>query len=127
MRTRKAKAVARRRAGMGSPSFEGRDPLPLAEVATPFDLYQRFAAAGATFVRSHTLGECSVLVTREHGLWHLSIAHPQRYPTWDEIAEARYRLLPGDVTAALILPPKGQYINFHKNCFQVLEIKGGQA
>ena len=55
-------------------------------------------------------------------LWHLSISHPHRYPTWDEIADARYELIPDDVTMALLLPPPGRYINTHDTCFHLWQI-----
>lgn len=41
-----------------------------------------------------------------HG-WHLSISHPSRYPTWDEIRDARYDLVPDGCTLAMLLPPRG--------------------
>ena len=43
--------------------------------------------------------------------WHLSISAPGRYPTWDEIAHARYSLLPADKHFAMVLPPEDQYVN----------------
>lgn len=80
------------------------------------------------------LGSCSVLVSqhaiKERGIirsrWHLSIAHQTRYPTWDEIRSARYQLLPGEVTMAMLLPPKDQYVNLHNNCFHLHEIDNEQ-
>lgn len=42
---------------------------------------------------------------------HLSVSAPGRYPTWDEIAHARYGLLPADKTFALPLPPPDEYVN----------------
>lgn len=58
--------------------------------------------------------------------WHLSIAHTglggpdsSRYPTWDEVHEARYKFLPGNITVAMLLPPKSQYVNVHQNCFHL--------
>jgi len=66
-----------------------------------------------------------VIVTREFGNWHLSIAHPLRYPTWDEIAEARYRILPDGVTMALLLPPRAEYVNVNPNCFQLFQVDPG--
>lgn len=53
--------------------------------------------------------------------WHLSISHPHRYPTWDEIRRARYDLLPDDITMAMLLPPKSEYVNVHPNCFHLHE------
>lgn len=57
------------------------------------------------------------------GSHHLSISHRYRYPTWDEIYQARYDLLPDDVTFAIFLPRKSQYVNIHPNCFHLYEVK----
>lgn len=64
----------------------------------------------------------TVMVAQEDSRWHLSISHPLRYPRWDEIKEARYDLVPNDVTMAMILPPQEQYVNVHPNCFHLHEI-----
>jgi hypothetical protein len=66
---------------------------------------------------------CSVLVAVESGRWHLSIAHPDRYPTWDEIREARYALVPNHVTMAMLLPPRQEYVNIHPHCFHLWEVR----
>lgn len=66
-------------------------------------------------------GECSVIVGLEAG-WHLSIAHPKRNPTYDEIKEARYKFLPDDVHMAMIFPPRREFINVHSHCFHLWEI-----
>lgn len=55
--------------------------------------------------RAFRFGECLVIVGHSRDGWHLSISHPHRYPTWDEIKAARYALTPQNVTMALILPP----------------------
>lgn len=72
----------------------------------------------------YELSECSILVSPplddSYG-WHMSIAHHKRYPTWDEIAKARYELLPQDRTYVMVLPKPDDYINVHNFCFQVWE------
>lgn len=55
-------------------------------------------------------------------LWHMSIAHIDRYPTWDEIADARYRLCPEEITMAMLLPPPGEYVNEHPHCFHLWQV-----
>lgn len=66
----------------------------------------------------------TILVGQEPGVgWHLSISHPKRYPTWDEISEARYKLVPNEVTMAMFLPPREQFVNVHKNCFHLFQTK----
>lgn len=60
---------------------------------------------------------------------HLSISHrtngkkpkPGRYPTWDEIADARYKLLPLDVHFAMVLPPPDTYVAHHDTTFHLHE------
>lgn len=56
-------------------------------------------------------------------LWHLSISHPRRYPTWDEVADARYRFTPDRVTMAILLPPSAQYVNFHPTTFHLWQVQ----
>lgn len=68
-------------------------------------------------------GECRILVSIDDGRWHLSITHPTRYPTWDEIKKARYDYCPDDVEMAHILPPLEYYVNVHPNCFHLWEIQ----
>lgn len=106
-----------------SASYEEKKPLTLKEVPVDPRVEASLIDARNTYVRAYELGECSVLVTKEGGSWHVSIAHPRRYPTWDEVAEARYRLVPDDVTLAMLLPPRELYVNLHKNCFQMIQVE----
>ncbi|MBC7340918.1 MAG: hypothetical protein H5U02_00430 [Clostridia bacterium] len=80
---------------------------------------------------AYLFGECTVIVGRSEGAgWHLSISHPTRYPTWSEIRDARYRFIPDEVTMAMFLPPKREYVNVDKNCFHLFEVhveRGGVA
>lgn len=69
-----------------------------------------------------TRGQVNVLIGREDGRWHLSISTPTRYPTWDEIADARYDLLPDALEMAMILPPKAHYVNHHPYVFHLWEM-----
>lgn len=83
-------------------------------------------------------GHLSVLAGREptqdrsRMVWHLSISHrtneatphPGRYPSWDEITEARYRFVPDDVTMAMLLPPRAEYVNVHATTFHLWEVPG---
>jgi len=79
---------------------------------------------GMPWVKVFFVGdEARVFVGIEDGLWHLSISCPDRYPTWDEIKFARYKLIPDDITMAMLLPPKGDYVNIHPNCFHLWQVK----
>lgn len=75
--------------------------------------------------RAYKFGACHVMVSdAEPGIgWHLSISHPHRLPTWDELKAARYYFLPKDKTFAMLLPPEKEYVNFHKFCFHLYEFK----
>ena len=73
--------------------------------------------------QAYAMGQIRIIVGIEAGLWHLSISHPKRYPTWDEIKKARYELLPHDITVAMLLPPPNEYVNIHENCFHLWEIE----
>lgn len=77
-------------------------------------------------------GHLSVFAGPEPAGFHLSISHrietktgpvPGRYPTWDEIVDARYRFAPLDVTMAMLLPPQDQYVNVHETTFHLHQIR----
>ena len=74
-------------------------------------------------------GALKAIISRDppDARWHISISHPHRYPTWDEIKRARYDLLPDSVTMAMILPPKGEYVNVHLNCFHLHEWRDSEV
>ena len=107
---------------MGSPDFSKRAQLPLVQIPVPSAVAAGFTPG--TPVRCYRLGECSVIDSvRPDGRRQISVAHPSRYPTWDEIAEARYRVLPRIAFMALVLPPKAHYVNLHPNCFQLVQVE----
>lgn len=74
-------------------------------------------------IKAYKLGSCTVMVGSSRHGWHMSIAHHKRYPTWQEIVTARYALIPDEVTMAMILPSRSEYIDIHKFCFQLHEIR----
>jgi hypothetical protein len=119
----------RRGPAASRPSFRDGDRAPLAvrEYPPPPELAARFLIPGVnSYLRIYGIGPehdaCSVVMTREYERWHQSIAHPRRLPTWDEVAFARYRFLPGDIVAAMVLPPLASYVNLHEFCLQINEI-----
>ena len=106
---------------------EWRDITDLDEVS------RLLSEAGATDIRQvwrnvHD-GQLRVIVAREPQGWHLSISHakrgpkgqvmPGRYPSWDEIAHARYELLPDDLDFVMHLPPPGEYVALHDTTFHL--------
>lgn len=88
-------------------------------------------AQGARGVRAYERGDVHVIVAREpvndELRWHLSISARGRYPTWDEVADARYDLLPDELTMAMLLPPRGEYVNLHATTFHLHELRDGEA
>lgn len=83
---------------------------------------------GAVELKAYTFDGCRVIVCREpigpggKLEWHLSISREDRYPDWDEIAHARYSLLPETGTFGMILPPPSEYVNLQKNTFHLHEL-----
>lgn len=83
-------------------------------------------AAGPVVAQVFEAGPIRVLISQdgESGYWHMSISHASgRYPGWDEVADARYDLLPHDIDIGLILPPPKDYVNMHKAVLQLTEIR----
>lgn len=56
----------------------------------------------------YQVGQCSVTVSHgpigKHGrhLWHISIEHPNRFPTWAEICEVDQKLRPKGITMGIM-------------------------
>ena len=68
-------------------------------------------------------GDLVIMVSIDDGMWHLSISHKYRYPTFDEIRDARYKYIPDEITMAMIYPPKAEYVNVCSTYFHLWEIK----
>lgn len=72
------------------------------------------------------IGHTRILVTKDPGpdgdAWHFSISCADRNPTWEEMATARYRLLPDVPEMAMYLPPLSEYVNLHPFTFHWHEV-----
>lgn len=90
------------------------------------------------FQREVEDGHLTVFISVDDGMLHMSISHrvdtprgrdapggtrPGRYPTWNEIVDARYLFCPKDRTMAMLLPPQEEYVNIHATTFHLWEIK----
>lgn len=93
---------------------------------TKIEAPQVFGMGDVVYNQAFAKGDLRIWISREiHGgclRWHLSISCQKRYPTWDEIRDARYDLMPDNITMGMLLPPKAQYVNIHPNCFHLHEI-----
>lgn len=65
---------------------------------------------------------CLVIVATEKDKRHLSISHPDRLPSYNEIKKARYDLCSDIQNMAQIFPMEDEYVNFHKYCLHLWEI-----
>lgn len=74
--------------------------------------------------RLFMMNGCSIILSRDppDDLWHISVARRDRDPSWDEIATARYRLLPDIPEMVMHLPPMSEYVNLHGHCFHLHEL-----
>lgn len=76
--------------------------------------------------KTYKRGACNIVVSPPYGQlgWHLSISTTYRDPTWEEIRDAWYDLVPDAEkrNAAMFFPPKAEYVNLHKRCFHVHEV-----
>ena len=99
-------------------------------VKVPMPLIQQSPGIRAWQCEVHD-GHLSVFAGQEPSGFHMSISHrisnndhrPGRYPTWDEIVDARYRFCPLNVTMAQLLPPQDQYANLHDTTFHLWQIQ----
>lgn len=73
--------------------------------------------------RAFTMGRCTIIVGNEPDGWHISISRKDRDPSWDEIATARYRLLPHVEEMVMFLPPLRDYVNIDEHCFHLSELR----
>jgi hypothetical protein len=71
---------------------------------------------------SHRMGRCTVIVTIDAGLWHLSISTYNQLPSYKEIKQARYAYCPNEIYMAEIFPPKEEFVNLHPYCRHLWQI-----
>jgi hypothetical protein len=115
-------------------TFKDRPARPVRDLSLSADeAVAALTMLGALAAERWLLGECSVMCAREPVAggwrWHVSIAHPSRYPSWDEIKTAIYGIptieLPAGRTFAQLLGApvrEGEWVNAHENCFHLYEV-----
>lgn len=67
----------------------------------------------------YTWGRCLAIV--EHrDRWHMSVSHPERLPTLDEVLAIRQGALPDDIDVAVLLPSGKQRKKIDEGMMEVL-------
>ena len=104
-------------------AFERRPRQPI-QIPVPEALRKTWRSTMGSDCKAYRMGGCTIFLGTVPGQGlHMSIAHPTRYPTWDEVADARYALIPDGVTMVMVLPPSSQYVNLHPNCFHLHQLQ----
>lgn len=85
----------------------------------------RSPVPGAT--RWESSSGCVAFAGIEGGRWHVSVSHPKRLPTWDEMRTARDQMTPPDVAMAFILPRSNEYVNVHAHCLHMWQLDDCEA
>lgn len=67
-------------------------------------------------------GQLRALLSTDGGRLHLSVSHTTRLPTWDELADARYRFCPDRARMASLLPPRAEWVNHHPRTLHLWEL-----
>ena len=81
--------------------------------------------------RVHDGELCAIRTVDPPGyLYHLSVSHTPagqrralRYPSWDELAAARYDLLPDDIDVVMHLPPPTEFVSVEDTTFHLREYR----
>lgn len=69
----------------------------------------------------------TVIVSEDHDgnvpLLHMSVAHADRLPTYEEMKTLRYELCKKAKYMAMIFPPEEEFKNVHPNCLHLFELR----
>lgn len=66
---------------------------------------------------------CNLMITKDAGLYHLSISRKDRLPSYNELKSARYQFLPDVPYMVQIFPPQEDFVNVHSFCLHLWEPK----
>jgi hypothetical protein len=71
-------------------------------------------------------GRLDVILSVHHPTvgWHLAITFEganKRLPTWEELTDARYTLMPANLHMAIHLPPRDEYVNVDATTLHLFE------
>lgn len=85
---------------------------------------------GARYVNSIT--RMSIIVSGARELdgkrWvHVSVARPERMPSWEDLVFAKEFILGRETTALQVIPPRSRYVNQHPYCLHVWHCVDGDV
>ncbi len=86
------------------------------EVKSPFPDMGRYwmhALVKITVMRSRSTMENGDVYT------HISMARPDRLPTWEELSKVKDEFLGEDVAGYHVVPAKKDYVNIHSFCLHI--------
>lgn len=66
---------------------------------------------------------CVVIISKDAGLWHMSMSRKDRLPNYDEMKTARYQFFPDLDYMIQIFPPKQDFVNVYQFCLHLWEPK----
>lgn len=62
----------------------------------------------------------SVAVEEDARRWlHLSVAHPERMPTWEDLVDVKELFIGRRAYAFQVIPPRSRYVNLHPFCLHL--------
>ena len=89
---------------------------------------EKVAADGAKFRKGNLTVIISAARELDGKIWiHVSLARPNKNPTWEEIKYIKKVFLGEDVKAIIILSKKENYVNLHHYCFHLWHCVDGDG
>ena len=88
---------------------------------------ERFSGSGWLITNPKRISEAASVIwgSNEDGWEHVSVAFPNRCPTWDEMCIAKDVFWREDEACYQIHPAKAVYINIHNYCLHIWRPKDG--
>lgn len=92
------------------------------EIVAPTEILM-FSPNARVFVGRGKNKNLYVISAKEDGRWHMSISHPKRLPSWEEIKDARKATLPPNIFLCVLFPPEEFWLNIHDYCMHLWQIE----
>lgn len=66
--------------------------------------------------------EITIWHNEDEGGWHMSMSKKDKMPTYEEMKDMRYKMLPNRIYACEIFPPREEFVNRHPFCRHLWEM-----